>query len=494
MAKTFSSSSEQIFIQELRYQLIAKIATDWENEWAKAHGETFSTIKELPSENAFYFDLRSKIWKFLDNEGIKLSASEFPTEHTFRRFLDETYTKGFTIQLTLNPIAQYCGYENWENFKTLNTEPEQTYGGVTIIPRGGGINPLPPIFVIVPQKPKHWKRNLSIVLAVMGLLSGVYYYFYKYLPFRTLTAQENNDFQITLDHVESDQGRNPYKVFYKYDFSKLRLDSLQVDFGGEKGVMEHSIITLREPKGQFVFDYYKAGVHEIQVKHLKQILKSLPVYVKSHGWSCWYYYATPGSQWVNTNYKYRDFYTDGYLHLPREKIAPSHRENYNIVASRAEDFAVAMDSCTIEFKQKNSPDEEGISFYTMSLAIKNQLGKSISLSFNRNTGKPFIPNRPAVVSEESNEQFYRQAFSIPMICYDWTTVKLIIKHNKAQLWINGKLSTTSAIKPLGGQLKDIHLESKGSGKWDDFRVSNSYTGKVVFEDNFSVIPVSKDGY
>jgi hypothetical protein len=81
-----------------------------------------------------------------------------------------------------------------------------------------------------------------------------------------------------------------------------------------------------------------------------------------------------------------------------------------------------------------------------------------------------------------------------MICYDWTPVKLIIKHNKAQLWINGKLWTTSTIKPLDGQLKNIHLESKGSGKWDDFRVSNSYTGKVIFEDNFNIIPVSRDGY
>lgn len=32
MAKTFSGISDQIFINELRHQLIAKIATDWDVE------------------------------------------------------------------------------------------------------------------------------------------------------------------------------------------------------------------------------------------------------------------------------------------------------------------------------------------------------------------------------------------------------------------------------------------------------------------------------
>ena len=158
-----------------------------------------------------------------------------------------------------------------------------------------------------------------------------------------------------------------------------------------------------------------------------------------------------------------------------------------------EDFAVGLDSTTIEYKQKNSPNEEAISYYTLDIRLENELGKSLGLQFERNTGKEFIANVPPIFSMDDPE-IMQQVFNIPMICYDWTKVKIVIKHDKVQVWINDKLLTNTTMKKLGGHLKSIKLNSKGSGKWDDFKVWNSYTGKVIFEDNFEKIPENKDGY
>ena len=493
MAKTFSSTSEKYFIKELRHQLITKIATNWEIEWAKEHGETFSTIDDLPSKNAFYIDLEDKIKRLLlEKFNYQTITYPYVTRHTLARFLDENYAQGFEIQTSLNPITQYCGYDQWEQFKELNPEPLPTEFLPWIIPRGG--IPQGSIIVVqLPPKPNNWKLILSSILMLAGVSLGLYYYFYKYLPFRTLTKEEISTFSCELVRQESDQGRNPLKAYFKYDFSKLKLDSLNVYFGGNKGVAEHDELTLTKPKGEFVFDYYKAGVHELTILHQKKEIKRLIVLVKSHGWSCWYLHLTPSDRWTNTNFKYADFYTDGYLHVPRERITPNHRDNYSVELRRTEDFAVGFDSTTIEYKQKNSPNEEAISYYTLDIRLENEFGKSLSANFNRNTGKEFIANLPPTFSNEDPE-INRQGFEIPMICYDWTKVKMVIKHDKVQLWINDKLWTNTTMRRLGGKLKTINLNSKGSGKWDDFKVWNSYTGKVIFEDNFEKIPESKDGY
>lgn len=433
--------------------------------------------------------MEQKIYSFLSEKFSQQGSDvQYVTRHTLPRFLDKNHQKGFEIATPLNPIAQYCGYENWEEFKTLNPETISGQFPLAILQKGGVlVNPI--VIINLSQKPKNLKKVLGVFALIACLSFGIYYYFYRYLPFRILTKAEINNLEFSLEKQESDQGRNPCKAYFKYDFSKLKLDSLEVYFGENRSFDEELNLILKEPKGEFVFDFYKAGVHEVAIKHQKQVIKSIPVYVKSHDWSCWYDFKTPGETWTNTNFKYKDFYTDGYLHLSRERLPANHRYNYTTNITRAEDFGVSMDSCTIEFKQKNSPDEEGISFYTTDMTLKNEFGKPISLRFDRNTGKSFVPK---IATQDYN--LNHQYLAIPMICYDWIKIKLSIKHNKVQLWINEKLWAISKLKPLGGQLKAICLESKGSGKWDDFIVSNSYTDKVVFRDNFEKIPISKDGY
>ena len=493
MAKQYSSTAEQVFINEIRHQLLAKIVSEWETGWAEKHGENYTSLEGLPSKNAFYADLEHKIYHFLSQKYNKEGSQvKYVTRYSLLRFLDENYQKGFEIDTTLNPITQYCGYADWIEFKELNPEVLPQHYALMLYQKGEILAPNVFIFQI-PQRTKAWRKVLSIVSTSLFLGYGLYYYFYQYLPFRTLTKEEINTFECTLVRQESDQGRNPLKAYFKYDFSKLKLDSLNVYFGENKGVAEHDELTLTKPKGEFVFDYYKAGVHELTILHQKKEIKRLIVLVKSHGWSCWYLHLTPSDRWTNTNFKYTDFYTDGYLHVPRERITPNHRDNYAVDLRRTEDFAVGLDSTTIEYKQKNSPNEEAISYYTLDIRLENEFGKSLSANFNRNTGKGFTANLPPIFSNEDPE-INRQAFEIPIICYDWTKVKMVIKHDKVQLWINDKLWTNTTMRRLGGKLKTISLNSKGSGKWDDFKVWNSYTGKVIFEDNFEKIPESKDGY
>ena len=324
MAKQYSSVSEQIFINEIRHQLLAKIVSEWETDWAEKHGEVFTSLEDLPSKNAFYADLEHKIYQFLSQKYNKEGSQvKYVTRYSLLRFLDENYQKGFEIDTTLNPIAQYCGYANWAEFKELNPEVLPQHYPLMLYQKGEVLAPNVFIFQI-PQRTKAWRKVLLILSALLFLGYGLYYYFYQYLPFRILTKEELNTFECTLVRQESDQGRNPLKAYFKYDFSKLRLDSLNVSFAGNRGNNEHGYLTLTNPKGEFTFDYYKAGVHEVWITHQGKMIKRLIVLVKSHGWSCWYQHLTPSDPWINTNFKYADFYTDGYLHAPRERITPNH--------------------------------------------------------------------------------------------------------------------------------------------------------------------------
>lgn len=50
------------------------------------------------------------------------------------------------------------------------------------------------------------------MITVACLSIGLYYYFYRYLPFRILTKAESNNFEFSFVKQESDQGRNPCKA------------------------------------------------------------------------------------------------------------------------------------------------------------------------------------------------------------------------------------------------------------------------------------------
>ncbi len=488
MPRQIDNHNSKQYINSLRSEILAKITDEWKEKWAKHHGVTFTEISNLLSQDAFFEDLRLDIGKMLAE---KLEAREVikrnPSTDTLGRFFDENYEKSFTKN-TLDIFAQYAGYEDFMAFKNQQfTEPVAPIINVyTLVNSPREISEIPRYIYELPkrQKTSRWRWVAFFVGCL--LLTGWYYYRFKYRPFRTLNQEEIA--QLKFNIAGQNNEKNPCQVRFDYDFSKLGVDSLKLYFGGNRGVMEHTYESLITPKGTYQFDFYKPGLHFVEVSHFNQILKRVPVYVKSHGWACWYNTMS----WTNTNYAYKRFYNDGVIFLHPEQIAnASHRNDYIQNVRRAEDFNISIDSLTLEYDIKYSPDDFAISCYTHAIQFAFDSNKKMSFNFGREGCIPFTQkNSTPLVSQDSGEF----SLTFPHIFYEWTHLKISWKSKRVKLWLDDQLITDSPNNVPNGKLIALHFDSKGSAMYDNVRISNSYTQKVVFEDDFNKIPKNTTGY
>jgi hypothetical protein len=489
MPRPLNDNNSKEYINHLRSEILAKIADEWKDKWAKNHGNTFTEIANLLSQDAFYKDLRIDIGKMLfdklGNDPAVIKRN--PSTDTLGRFFDEDYEKSFTKN-TLDILAQYAGYEDFANYKKQqSSEPVAPVINVyTLVNSPREIAEIPKYIYELPQRQKanRW-RWLAFFVGSLLIYSG-YYYWFKYRPFRRLNSSEIA--LLKFDVVGQSHDRNPAQIKFDYDFIKLGVDSLQLNFGESRGVREHSLDNLTETKGTYLFDFYKPGLHLVEVRHLKQLLKIVPVYIKSHGWACWY----GRIDWVNTNYAYKRFYNDGIIFLHPEQIAnASHRNDYNQVIRRAENFGISTDSLTLEYDIKYSPDDHAISCYSHSIQVSFDSNKKMVFNFGRKGCFTFTPKNSAPLIHPDSHDHY---LYFPHIFYEWTHLKISWKNKRVKLWLNDQLITDSPNNMPNGKLIELELESKGSAMYDNVKISNSYTQKVVFEDDFNTIPKNNTGY
>ena len=488
MPRQIDNHNSKEYINRLRSEILAKIADEWTDKWAKNHGTTFTEISNLLSQEAFFEDLRIEISLMLAKKyGEREALDRNLSTDTLGRFFDIDYPRTFSKN-TLDILALYADFEDFTYFKNQqHTEPVAPIINVyALVNSPREIAEIPKYIYELPQRQKanRW-RWLAFFVGCSVAFCG-YYYWFKYHPFRTLSQAEIA--QLKFEITAQNNDRNPCQVSFNYDFSKLGLDSLQLNFGENRGVREHNLDNLTNKKGTYSFDFYKPGLHIVEVRHLDQTLKFVPVFIKSHGWACWYNRV----DWINTNYAYKHFYTDGYLCLQPEQIAnASHRNDYLQTIRRAEDFGISTDSLTLEYDIKYSPDDYAISCYTHQLELSFDCNKKIFANFWREGCSAFTPkNTSPVVSPDS----VAYSFNFPHIFYEWTRLKVSWKNKRLKVWLNDELITDAPNNIPNGKLTALTFLSKGSGMYDNVRISNSYTQKVVFEDDFNVIPKNTTGY
>ena len=469
----------------LRDELLAKLTDEWAEKWAKKHGQVFGGINNVPNQEAFLDRLRIDIGLTMaqrvgDREAVFLNISN----DTLTRFFNEKWAKAFHPK-TLNILAMYVGYDSFADFqRSLQASQPVSVIILSITIQQTGVAPPEGDVIHLPPPRRFPAWFWPIALLVPLLIGASYYYLRTYRPARTLTSADASLLKFAV--AAQNNTHNPTQVTFNYDCSQLHIDTLTLEFGDNLGVAEHNFVKLTKPVGTYTFDFYKPGLHLIEAKHGKQVLKRVPVYVRSHGWACWY--ITQG--WVNTNLAYHRFYKNGGLFLhPDELPNASHQNNYFVEIRQTQPFVIQTDSLTVDYDMKYSPDEYAISCYSHTLGLGFADGTRFALDFGRAGCNSFTPK-----DGPPRLNGYGYSLAFPRLFYNWTHLKLQWKARRLRIWVNNELLTNSPNNVPTGRLIDFGLTSKGSAMYDNVRISNSYTGRTVFSDNFGTIPKSVDGY
>lgn len=480
------------FIDALRDELIAKLTDDWADKWAARHGDSFEGLVNIPVKETFLDELAIDIVDTIEARWGKVTdAKARLSNDTLGRFLNENPPVA-PGNNTREVMARYVGFDSFSHFQEQHRPhaPPPIAHTTQIVLFGGRREILPThrnptIIQLLSPRPVSWRVGLGLGLAALLAWAG-YYYTQVYRPNRTLTPAEIAGLSVQVayqNHV-----RNPAKVTISYDFSRLGIDSIRLRFGANRGISEHNEVILTQPAGTYTFDFYKPGMHPVSVYHRHQLLKSVYVYVQSHGWACWY--ETPG--WVNTNFPYRKFYRDGMLFFhPDEFQNPSHRNNYVLSMLLAQRLPITTDSLRVEYDIKYSPDDYAISCYEHALILGFSNDAQFAFTTARNGCNEFSHrNQPP----KKETDFNGYSLMLPRLFYDWTHLKYEWKAGRLRIWAGNELLTDSPNNVPNGQLISLGFNSKGSAMYDNVRISNSYTGRPVFTDDFTTLPKSTDGY
>lgn len=495
MASQSQPVSDSLLLQALRNELIVKLQEDWETRWKpRGHGQTFLGVSNLPNQARFYTQLFEAIYDSLTGRfGSRAAANDFMIDHerTLARFLDESYTKGFSLK-TRNTIACYVGYQSYADFVRQYRETHEPSPSVTVIsllpvPIRRELRHIPgtsdyrmpaPGYIRLTGRPRRtWP--FWVLLALIGLGMGSWGYLY-YRQIRELTLAETKT--VLFREVGRNALTNPCWVTFDYDFQALGLDSLVLHYGGSLGAEEESERTIYEPKGNLSVAFYKGGIKLLTLRHRNQVIKRVVVMVPSDEWGCF----VAGPDWSHPDFTARQYYRDNCLFVNPDSsiIDPKIRSYFMTHYYRAARYAIDMDSLTVEYRIQNKPDAFGISCFDTRITLADSAVNQIATEFIRPGCREFttLPGDTLQPQPLPDRTAFELAF--PLILNRFYTVKTVLTNGTATTYLDGKLLSRNTYSHSFGRLRQLEVKFKGSGKIDFFRLTNSYTGKPIYADDF----------
>lgn len=487
------SHLDKLFLLELREQFFQKIADDWDAKWAVFGEVTDDDFSEI-NLTAFVEALLADITLVLAD----IPKKDLIGELTLRRILMKAKIDTRMQSHTRNCLARYLGFANWEDFKTKNFEKIQASQKIIIEPSFLPIlqriyyperTPERIIFYPLPTQ-THLKKYmgfaLGIVIAII-LALGEYKLYRKHQYDKPFTKAQLSGVQFEI--VKSVGKFAPQTLLFKYDIQSLGVDSAKIDLDDntEDYIGEKNDLNFRKVKGYagtIEVPIYKSDLRLFSLWVNGKSVKNIPWTIPSNGWNGW---ITGLDSYISPAVDESVILKDGNLHYPPELIFDSKIRQYFASAfSLTKDFGLDGDSATIEIKFKNPFKEGGISCYSGGIGFYTDEGKKNiqkQPQFGYWIGRFGCPGHQSILGQIYTWQ-NSMAEGLQADMEQWQVIKISNKNGRTTFYKNGISYFETPYQINVGKVKKIEIGFKGAGSVDFVKLVNSYTGKVVFYDDF----------
>jgi hypothetical protein len=484
------------YLQELKEQFFQKIFDEWDAKWQHFPVVATDDFTTLPSLNAFVEELHDDIDNTLRQ---KLSSKErlemMISKENLRRILKNNHEIRLQSH-TRNCLAYYLGYDGWQDFKekvksTLPQEPVaisyvQVYQ--SLLPQRQSTYQLPPNSTyFIEIKEPFWQRKIfrKMMLALITCLvcvGGLYaaFHWYKNRPFTTEQLAKVK-FDIIEDYAKPNN--NHFKI--RYDVTSLNCDSVVIDYGSDQTYMfdfKQKGFTYQENFTNKIdtlsHTYFKPGIWYVKLLVRNQVIRTIKKTVYTG--NKWTSFAM-GNTWAGRNKLPNEAVKGGVLHLsPMSVDEPNSTNQFWDQHIMVKDFEIDGDSAVLETKIKNNLQEGGIGCFDSSIGLITDNKKGLGLSFIQDcieyAGLNFANT---TISGRKNLLKF-----MDLNLQEWQVVKIKMQNHWAYIYVNDEEIYRTKYEGDLGKVKVIHYNFKGSGSVDWVKLSNSYTGKVIFFDDF----------
>ncbi|MGC9341348.1 MAG: hypothetical protein ACP5E3_01460 [Bacteroidales bacterium] len=387
------------------------------------------------------------------SDEIKKTTGKRISDSTLKRIFGKKKTNSEIYRphvYTKNIIAEYLGYQNWDEFRKDHRKDE-------------------PIQNFRPKYSSRTRRNriiLFVVVAIIIIVAGVFVYS------KSISDRKNVNPVISMD-CENSVGRIPFTAVFNYQLEDTQ-DSILIDFGNNE---EYFL----SPKRNMITQFYPgADYTTVRVSRGDEIICTRKVHILSNGWQA-------GFSPSDTLEAYRPFENQeiknagGRLfikpdYLSAEGIRPI--DNNFIEYRYFDKFETSLDDISFETIVKNSAEEGGKRCYDIEIILKGE---------NSNFIVRFLePGCFRYVRFNVGEKRYFGRFhdlsAFARDVSDWRNIKVKIKDGLAEVYFEDELIRSEPYEEDMGEFKGIIYRFFGNGSVDFVRLESE--NEIILEDEF----------
>lgn len=503
----FMLLKDKIYLHELREQFLQQVVNEWPSKWQKEF-EEFISFDALKSKNAFLEALLADIEEVLHQHLNGEAKNELFSKDFLRRFIFEYGTKEVRIQTRFrNAIAVYLGYANWDDFQQKNNDLDHQNIHINYVNIEESFLPALRKMQVIPLsnesyatfqviKPRFTLPRLVFIF--LGLIAGLVlcYFGFDWWQSRPFSSEELKNVQFK---VIKTVGKYPQAVRIMYDVRPLkRVRDVELILGVGKIVAANnfvSYITSSSKTSDTVSQtYFYPGVYRLNLLVNKHIIKTNyhTVYSYPNQWAAWGFGVAYEKNWITNISTVKTYINDGSLHLdPRDLPNEIKGEDdyRHTVYALTQDFNIHLDSLTLEARLKNPENEGGESCFNTGISLTDDHLNNAEAEF---TMKGCSDYAKLIVGKTIfRKGNLQQGKNVDLDNFginhnEWNTFKLQLRDNQAEVFVNGNSVFRGEYEGRENftNLTDIRFIFKGSGSVDWVKVSNSYTGKVVYQTDF----------
>ncbi len=501
---------DRVYLYELREQFLQKIVDDWEVKWQDDFDE-FVSFDALKSKNAFLEALLTEIEENIHQQ-LNGEAKKYLFSKDFlRRFIFEYGGKEVRIQThSRTGIALYLGYKNWDDFLVQNKDLDSQTVNInfvnvneSLLPMLGKTQlfPLPnePYAIFQEVRPQPKRNFLKIIYGILAitLISAGLYWLFNWWINRPFSAEELRDVQFKVIRTV---GQYPQSVRIIYDLGKIRrAKNVEVELGVGRIVSINNVIGYITKSNKLsdtiAQTYFYPGIYRLKLIINNRVIRELSHVVHSYPgrWASWAHGVAYEKNWATNISTVNNYIKNGVLHfdpshMPNE-IKDQDKDFRQSVHALTQNFGVPFDSLTFEARMKNPESEGGEGCHNMELIAADENFNHLGMGFTMIGCTDYA--RMTV-----GETIFRRQTPHPGKDYDlhefgvnqdeWNNFKIRISGDTVEVFINEKqvFKSNFKLKEPSAEIKDLRFVFNGTGSVDWVKVSNSYTGKVVYQTDF----------
>jgi len=378
---------------------------------------------------------------------IRLSIS------TLKRIWNDRYDRLPHIS-TLNALAQFLDFENWQSFKKtiVNNNLSNSKNG------------------------NHFKTNKKllvipgILVVSVAIIFSVFYFLHFQKTKKKIHPMSGN---VVFKSSTSIHKGIPNSVIFYFNIDNYKADSFFI----QQSWAELGKVQIFKHQHILTSIYYCPGYHEAKLIANTSVIKMIPVFIETDGWTV---SINTGTNKIIS----KGFGHNGNLTINKDTLSYFGTDKFKVQYTEFRnvgDFGkIILDNCQIETRIKFENTQSSCPFVMFELCNKTGMGVLSKLTTSGCISDAYICLNDTCITGRTNDltDFGCEDFT------KWQLLSISIKEKHAEIKLNGKsVNKTFYSHPIG-QLASFRYTFNGIGSVDFVRIK-SVNGKIIYQDEFN---------